>query len=208
VTYLEENRELFSMKDVEKITGLSEHTIRNWCKDFNIQLAKTSGGHRRFTEENIKLIKAIQEKKDGSGWSMKQIGSWLNGELTPEVLANAEVQTNLEKKFESLEEVVSGELGDLKQAVLLLAKKLDEQEKRHQQALLENQATIIDAVEKRLADPVERRTLELSNLMRESIEQKQLEIAAAKEKEEAEVELHKQKEKLGPISRFFSKIGL
>ncbi|OUB07098.1 hypothetical protein BK708_38955 [Bacillus thuringiensis serovar yunnanensis] len=172
------------------------------------QLTKTSGGHLRFSEENIKLLKAIQEKKEINGWSMKQIAAWLNGELTPEVLADTEIKADLEKKFESLEETFSSELGELKQAVLLLAKKLDEQEKRHQQELLENQASIIDAVEKRLANSVERLASELSNLVKESIEQRNLEIAAAKEKEDAGQELHNQQVKLGPISRFLSKFGL
>lgn len=201
---MEEKQKFFKIKDVSGITGLSEHSIRNWCRDFNIQLTKTEGGQRKFTEDNIKVLKAIQERKEVNGWSMKQISAWLNGELTPEVLASAEFKSNLEKKFESLEESISDEVGGLKEAVLLLAKKLDDQEKRHQQEKLE----MIDRIEKRIADPVEKRVLELTNSLNESLEQRRLEVTAAKEKEENEQELHNQKEKLGPISRILSKFGL
>lgn len=205
---LEKKQALYTIKEVEKITGLSKDTIRNWCKDFNIQLEKTEGGHRRFSEENIQVLKSVEEKKEVNGWSMKQIGAWLGGELIPEALANTEVKTNLEKKFESLEGTISGDIEELKKVVLALTKKMDERERTHHQELLEQEVRIVDRLTERLADPVERRALEISNLMNQSIEQKQLEVAAGKEKEEANQELHKQNKELGPISRFFSRFGL
>lgn len=186
---------LYSMDDVVRITGISKDTIRNWTKDFNIQLERTPGGHRRFSEENIQVLKAIEEKKDVNGWSMKQIGAWLNGELTPEVIAGTEVKTNLEKKFENLQEVVMNQ----NQLLEAIGKQLVEQEKRHQQQLLEQEDRIVTAIERRLADPIERRTLELSNSLSLVMEERRKEVAAALEKEESEAELKAQ-------SSFFSKL--
>ena len=208
---MEENKDLYKMEEVIRITGLTEHTIRNWCREFNIQLEKTGGGHRRFTDENIQLLKSIEEKKEVNGWSMKQIGSWLNGELTPEVIASTEVKTNLEKEFQDFKKVVSEKTDNLAevisqqtQIILALTKKLDEQAQVHKQQLSEQEQRILDAIEKRLSDPVEKRTQELTNSLNQMLMQRSSEIAAAKEKEILEQEIQKQQEKQGFISKIFS----
>lgn len=194
------------MNDAERITGLTKDTIRNWCKEFNIQVDKTEGGHRRFTEESLQVLKAIQEKKLVNNWSMKQIGSWLNGELTPEVMAGTEVKTNLEKKFENLEDVILKQNEQIQmqnQLFKAVLERMDDQEKRHQQQLLEQEARIVAAVEKRLADPIEKRTLELTNSLNAALEVRQNEVAAAKEKEAAEKEQSQSNGFLNKIKGWF-----
>jgi DNA-binding transcriptional MerR regulator len=204
---LEEEQEFYKMEDVTRITGLSEHTIRTWQREFNIQIDKTDGGHRRFTEKDIQLFKSIDEKKKANGWSTKQIRNWLNGELTPEIIQDTQVKTNLEKDIQEFKQEITDEFKDLKdvvlqqsQIIMALTQKLDEKDK--------NQDKLIEDVIKRLSDPVENRAVSIATSLIESLEKRQAEVAAAEEKKETEHELHKQKEKLGPISRLFSKIGL
>ena len=54
----------YSIGVVSKMTGIEKHKLRNWCDRYlthiqKIEIGKTQ--HRRFTEEDIVLIKKIKE---------------------------------------------------------------------------------------------------------------------------------------------------
>lgn len=175
------------MKDVEQITGLTEHTIRTWCKSFNIQLEKTEGGHRRFTKENIEILLAIKEKRDVQNWSIKQIQSWMNGETTSSMLQSTEIKSNLEKRLEKQDEKIDM-LVELNKK---LVEKLDEQNKNLNQQLELQRNEIIIAVNDKLKDETERRDRQLMLELRKSQE----EVASAFEE--------KSKKKIGFFARIF-----
>lgn len=165
---MDKKQDLLTMKEVEDLTGLTEHTIRTWCKRFNIQLETTEGGHRRFSKSNIEMLLAIKEKKEDQNWSMKQIGNWLNGEVSTSLLQSAEVKTNLEKKVENLEESVQM-LVDLNKK---LVEKLDEQNNNFNKQL----ELHINTINKKLEDETEKRDRQLMLEIRKSQE----EVALAK----------------------------
>ncbi|HDR7220621.1 TPA: MerR family transcriptional regulator [Bacillus cereus] len=100
---MEENKE-YSMKEVSKVTGLSSDLLRTYEKEFNLQINRTQGGHRRYTEEDINQLVTIKKKIQDLNWSYKQVRSWLNGEDTSPALRDHEVVSNLEKKIEVLTE--------------------------------------------------------------------------------------------------------
>ena len=161
---MEKNKEIYTMKDVVGIVGLSEHTIRNYTKEFNIQLEKTDGGHRRFTEESIKQLNTVKKLKEEHGYSIKQIRAFLNGETLEVMLDNPDTRTSLEKKVEELTEKVD----NLVQVNMTLGKLIDEerklrkedkdfylQEMREQRELLLESNKQKTANEKLLLDTVE-----------------------------------------------------
>ncbi len=52
----------YSTKQVAEMTELSDDLIRVYQKEFNLQVERTSRGHRRFTQKNISDLLAIKEK--------------------------------------------------------------------------------------------------------------------------------------------------
>jgi DNA-binding transcriptional MerR regulator len=59
----------FSIGAVAKIVGIPKYKLRNWCDRYLTHIQKIEIGntqHRRFTEEDVKIIKRIaQLMKDG-----------------------------------------------------------------------------------------------------------------------------------------------
>jgi DNA-binding transcriptional MerR regulator len=104
----------YSMKEVSDYTNLSNDLIRLYQNEFNIQVERTKGGHRRFSKENIELLLAIKEKIQDQNWSYDQVRAWLNGERFP--FKEQEVKSNLEKKLEKMLE----EMEDFKESQEML----------------------------------------------------------------------------------------
>jgi len=48
---------VYTLKDTVKLTGLSVDLIRLYEKEFNLQIQRTEGGHRRYNKQNINLLK-------------------------------------------------------------------------------------------------------------------------------------------------------
>ncbi|WP_456364808.1 MerR family transcriptional regulator [Priestia aryabhattai] len=44
---------VYTLKDTVKLTGLSVDLIRLYEKEFNLQIQRTEGGHRRYNKTNI-----------------------------------------------------------------------------------------------------------------------------------------------------------
>lgn len=64
----------YTTKDVAKILGVTQRTVQLWSESGRIESRKTTGGHRRFSEDAInkllesqKAFETEQDKKSGSG---------------------------------------------------------------------------------------------------------------------------------------------
>lgn len=64
----------YTTKDVAEILGVTQRTVQLWSQSGKIEFRKTSGGHRRFSQEAInkllasqKALEAEQNQAEGSG---------------------------------------------------------------------------------------------------------------------------------------------
>lgn len=170
-----ENEVVYTLKDTVKLTGLSVDLIRLYEKEFNLQIQRTEGGHRRYNKQNIDLLTEIKKRIQEQNWSYKMINQWLQGEIVPEAI---EVQSNLEKKVESLEEKVQELLNRSEkdeQFQLALIQRLDEQG-----SLIKKLTEKLDHQDKYIENNLERRDEKLTSAIREISDTKKL-IAAAQE---------------------------
>lgn len=56
------SKRIFSIREASEITAVPTHTIRFWEKDFSTYLkpSRTDGGQRRYSLEDIEIIKKIK----------------------------------------------------------------------------------------------------------------------------------------------------
>lgn len=166
---------VYTLKDTVKLTGLSVDLIRLYEKEFNLQIQRTEGGHRRYNKQNIDLLIEIKKRIQEQNWSYKMINQWLQGEIVPEAV---EVQSNFEKKVESLEEKVQELLNRSEkdeQFQLALIQRLDEQGR-----LIKQLTEKLDHQDKYIENNLEKRDEKLTSAIREISDTKKL-IAAAQE---------------------------
>lgn len=71
--------------DVSRITGIPEHTIRYWEKEFDEDLSpnRTRGRQRRYTDSDIAAIVRIKGLLWEDNFSIRGARRILRGELTP-----------------------------------------------------------------------------------------------------------------------------
>lgn len=123
---VKETKRYYQVKEAAHLTGLTEHTVRNYLNDFNIFVERTEGNHRRLTDETIKQLLEVIRLKEEHGYSMKEIRAQLNGELTPRMLEkNEPLKTAIEKRVDELEENLSTkteEMSSMKEAMEVLMK--------------------------------------------------------------------------------------
>ena len=166
---------VYTLKDTVKLTGLSIDLVRLYEKEFNLQIQRTEGGHRRYTKQNIDLLIEIKKRIQEQNWSYKMINQWLQGEIIPESI---EVQSKLEKKVESLEVKVQELLNRSEkdeQFQFALIQRLDEQSK-----LIRQLTEKLSSQDKYIENNLEKRDEKLTNAIREISDTKKL-IAAAQE---------------------------
>ncbi|MCM3197171.1 MerR family transcriptional regulator [Priestia megaterium] len=166
---------VYTLKDTVKLTGLSIDLIRLYEKEFNLQIQRTEGGHRRYNKKNIDLLIEIKKRIQEQNWSYKMINQWLHGEILTETV---EIQSNLEKKVDSLEEKVQELLNYSEkdeQFQLALIQRLDEQGR-----LIKQLTEKLDYQDKYIENNLEKRDEKLTNAIREIHDTKKL-IAAAQE---------------------------
>lgn len=130
----------YSTKQVAEITELSDDLIRVYQKEFNLQVERTSRGHRRFNQKNITDLLAIKEKIQNEGWTYNQVREWLGRSVI--LYKTPETKSNFEKQFEELLEKVS----DQNELLQLLIEKLSEQSKvmEQQQRYIEDSLKMRD----------------------------------------------------------------
>ncbi|MCM3155463.1 MerR family transcriptional regulator [Priestia megaterium] len=182
---------VYTLKDTVKLTALSIDLIRLYEKEFNLQIQRTEGGHRRYTKNNIDLLIEIKKRIQEQNWSYKMVNQWLQGEVITEAV---DIQSNLEKKIDSLENKVQ-ELLDRsekdEQFQLALIQRLDEQG-----TLIKQLTDKLDSQDRYIENNLDKRDEKLTSALREISDTKKL-IAAAQENLE-------QKPK-GFWSKFFGK---
>ncbi|MEB2294633.1 MerR family transcriptional regulator [Priestia megaterium] len=182
---------VYTLKDTVKLTALSIDLIRLYEKEFNLQIQRTEGGHRRYTKNNIDLLIEIKRRIQEQNWSYKMVNQWLQGEVITEAV---DIQSNLEKKIDSLENKVQ-ELLDRsekdEQFQLALIQRLDEQG-----TLIKQLTDKLDSQDRYIENNLDKRDEKLTSALREISDTKKL-IAAAQENLE-------QKPK-GFWSKFFGK---
>ncbi|OHY73439.1 MerR family transcriptional regulator [Priestia aryabhattai] len=164
---------VYTLKDTVKLTGLSIDLIRLYEKEFNLQIQRTEGGHRRYNKKNIDLLIEIKKRIQEQNWSYKMVNQWLQGEVTTEAV---DIQSNLEKKVDSLENKVQ-ELLDRsekdEQFQLALIQRLDEQGK-----LIKHLTEKLDSQDRYIENNLEKRDEKLTNALREISDTKKLIVAA------------------------------
>ena len=166
---------VYTLKDTVKLTGLSIDLIRLYEKEFNLQIQRTEGGHRRYNKRNIDLLIEIKKRIQEQNWSYKMVNQWLQGEVITE---SVDIQSNLEKKVDSLENKVQ-ELLDRsekdEQFQLALIQRLDEQG-----TLIKHLTEKLDYQDQYIENNLEKRDEKLTSAIREISDTKKL-IAAAQE---------------------------
>lgn len=124
------NETLYSAKETSKKTGLSVDLLRLYEKEFNLEIPRTNGNHRRYTVENIEKLTEIKKKIQEQNWSYKMVQQWLNGEELE--LDEPNVQSDINKKLNTQEEMIKSLLEHnqkQEQFNQALIQRLDEQAK-------------------------------------------------------------------------------
>ncbi len=88
---------MYTPKIVANFLGITPDLLKVWSNEFNIQIERSQGGHRRYSKENIEELKAIKEKIHAQKWSYDQVRAWRNGEL--DSFVSKEAKSELEKKL-------------------------------------------------------------------------------------------------------------
>ena len=52
---MDQNKE-FSLREVSEVTGLSSDLLRLYEKEFNLQVERTKGGHRRYSRKKCRIL--------------------------------------------------------------------------------------------------------------------------------------------------------
>lgn len=162
VEYLEPNKE-YTQKQVSEITGLSNDLLRLYEKEFNLEINRTKGGHRRYSEEDINKFVTIRKMIQEQGLSYKQVRSWLNGEDMSPSLQDHKVVSELEKMMMEQKEMIQDLSTKLEQSITLqLAMAQQMQELKEDKVKLEqivenrNQDLINTLIEEKRKDREER----------------------------------------------------
>ncbi|PEB54635.1 transcriptional regulator [Bacillus sp. AFS098217] len=140
----------YKMKEVAELTGLSNDLLRVYEEEFNLQIGRTPGNHRRYTEEDINLFISIKKKIQEQNWSYKRVRAWLNGEDLPLAAEEHQVRTNLEKKVELQTELIQDLNEKLDQSI-----KLQVEMVRQMQDLKLEKEQLQQIVERRNQDLIE-----------------------------------------------------
>ncbi|MDA2599438.1 MerR family transcriptional regulator [Bacillus cereus group sp. Bc061] len=116
--YLEQNKE-YTQKQVSEITGLSNDLLRLYEKEFNLEIARTKGNHRRYSEEDINKFVTIKKMIQDQSLSYKQVRAWLNGEDMTPALQDHKVVSELEKMMMEQKEMIQDLSTKLEQSITL-----------------------------------------------------------------------------------------
>lgn len=91
---------------MNEITGLSNDLLRIYEKEFNLQIKRTDGGHRRYTESDINQLVTIKKMIQEQKLSYKQVRNWLNGEDITPSLQDHKVSSNVQKELQEHKEMI------------------------------------------------------------------------------------------------------
>lgn len=142
VKLLEQNKE-YTQKEVAEITALSNDLLRLYEKEFNLEINRTKGGHRRYSQEDINKFITIKKMIQDQNLSYKQVRVWLNGEDMTPALDDHKVVSNLEKMMMEQKEMIQDLSQKLEQSMtiqLAMAQQMSElkQDKLKLEQIVEN----------------------------------------------------------------------
>ncbi|AUB67084.1 mercury resistance protein (plasmid) [Bacillus cereus] len=97
---MEGKSEIYTPKIVAESLGITPDLLKVWSNEFNVQIERSQGGHRRYSKENIEELKSIKEKIHIQKWTYDQVRAWRNGEL--DLFVAKEEKAELEKKMDQV----------------------------------------------------------------------------------------------------------
>ena len=72
----------FSISEVAAMVGLTAHTIRAWERRYGIlKPARTAATHRRYTMDDVDLLRQVKQGVSLKGLSLKLAARWARGDL-------------------------------------------------------------------------------------------------------------------------------
>ncbi|MEI4618225.1 MerR family transcriptional regulator [Bacillus cereus] len=162
---MEKNKE-YTQKEVVELTGVSNDLLRVYEKEFSLNISRTPGGHRRYSEEDIKSIISIRKKIQEQNWSYKQVRAWRNGEDINPILQEQQITSNLEKMMFEQKELIQDLTIKLEQSIQLqiaMAQQIGElkHDKQKLEQIVEkrNQDLIQTLISEKRKDHEEKKTL-------------------------------------------------
>ena len=79
------SQETFSISEVAAMVGLTAHTIRAWERRYGVpRPARTAATHRRYTMDDVDLLRRVKQGVALKGLSLKLAARWAQGDL-PEI---------------------------------------------------------------------------------------------------------------------------
>jgi DNA-binding transcriptional MerR regulator len=73
---------VYPIRTVSKLTGVSEGSLRAWEARYGLLApARTTGGHRLYSDEDVRLVMRVKRLLHEDGMSMAGIRGMLNGGL-------------------------------------------------------------------------------------------------------------------------------
>ena len=161
---------VYTSKEVSAFTGYNANTLRRKCLHYKIEAPLTNGGHRRFTKQNVEMLIAIKEKED-SGWTQDRVDEWLKGEGAPldfdEYVPKSVDEMRMER-IESENRELREENEQVKEAIQLISKKMDEQTEFFMKMFEKQQEENQKQIKKLLNEHIEKRDHLLMTTIRES----------------------------------------
>lgn len=116
------NGESFSISEVAAMVGLTDHTIRAWERRYGIpRPARTSAAHRRYTMEDVELLRRVKHGVAMKGLSLKLAVRWARGDLPEtEFEAPAPAAVASERSDRPAEEAPWRAMADLSAAPMVI----------------------------------------------------------------------------------------
>lgn len=174
----EEQSKVLYVKQVSALLGETDHTIRNWLRDFRqyIPTIKLDNGYNGFGEEAINVLKSIQRLSRELKYSAKQIDRYLATDG---------------KEFASAESIASPALVNEFTKEITELKEMMQQQQQFNKTLVDR----LDAQQRYIEESLNKRDQVLMQALQE-MKESRLALAAAKEEE---------KQKKGFFSRLFGR---
>ena len=106
------NKLYYSIGEVSKITGLKQYVLRYWETEFNVlKPVKNSAGNRIYKDNDIKMVKYIQELLYTKKFTIKGAKLHLENEFNESIGTSnknlSEIKNDLENIKTSIKDILS-----------------------------------------------------------------------------------------------------
>lgn len=132
--------------EVAKLLGVSQSTIQRWVKQLKLQMERNERGHYHFNEEDITLLKSIQEQIQ-SGTLLQDIAPAKEIKVRKGVVKTVENNAEVERLFTIVGELEAkvNSKADSVTSYQLLQHRREIEELQDQITLLTNQLDILQS---------------------------------------------------------------